>query len=85
MGSHDLTHHREYIKSRCWACDKSPIGAHHWIERCGIWICKYCFDVRKFAMTFRDAVDITQGKKPNLPTEKHDWPTLPPPRDKFQF
>lgn len=60
---------REYVRSGRWKCDKSPTGAHHWVERSpnGIFICKWCFDVRRFPRTFDLALRWTYGKKtPNI-------------------
>ena len=84
MGSHDLTHHREYIKSRCWACDKSPTGAHHWVERCGLWICKWCLDVRKFTMIYQRSV-YEERSNPNPPRVDSEWAILPQFNPKFQL
>lgn len=55
MGGKNLTY-EEYVKSGVWKCDKSPTGAHHWVElkettklaKEGYFVCIYCHDVKKF-------------------------------------
>ena len=44
---------RNYIANGLWKCDKSPTGAHYWIEverdGCyGLFDCKYCHESRLF-------------------------------------
>ena len=56
---------QEYYKSGRWKCpghgDKpSPTGSHHWLEvsrseAAGLFYCKYCFDVRRFYVTWSEA------------------------------
>ena len=57
--------HKEYIASGRWKCPPSPTNAHHWIDHHsdGIFVCKYCFDVRKFPRTFDGILKVTYGKK----------------------
>ena len=76
--------HQDYVRSGRWKCTDSPTGAHHWIERGGegIFICKWCFDVRRFPRTFEDALRWTYGKKtPNI-TLQDVGPPLPRRHDK---
>ena len=46
----------EYIRSGRWICKPSPTGAHHWVEvpevKTGQFVCKYCYDNRKFPVTY---------------------------------
>ena len=57
--------HKRYIESGRWKCSSSPTNAHHWIDHHsdGIFICKWCFDVRKFPRTFDGILKVTYGKK----------------------
>ena len=64
----------EYYRSGSWICkplppfDPSPTGAHHWIEvtevGVGIFMCKYCFESRKFATTFSNLQPKIKRSKP---------------------
>ena len=46
-----------YLRSGVWKCDKSPTGAHHWIEvkadgvAAGTFVCKHCWDNRRFPLS----------------------------------
>ncbi len=57
--------HKKYIESGRWKCPDSPTNAHHWVEHSGdgIFICKWCMDVRKFPRTFDGILKVTYGKK----------------------
>ena len=47
-----------YIRSGVWRCDKSPTGAHHWIDakvegaKSGTFVCKYCWEIKVFPLSF---------------------------------
>ena len=44
---------KEYIKSNVWKCEKSPTGAHHYVESArthGVFICKWCGEDRRFTI-----------------------------------
>lgn len=66
--------HASYIESGCWICTKSPTGAHYWkeviIHEHGIFVCKYCYEVREFPTTFDDAKRIIGGKQDGKRTNK---------------
>lgn len=54
-----------YIESGVWKCDKSPTGAHHWVEiqsdhTKGLFYCIHCFDVKKFPLTLEEASRVTR-------------------------
>ena len=56
-----------YLKSGLWKCDKSPIGAHHWIAETykggyGEFKCKWCLEVRWFPTSARYYPAIGQRK-----------------------
>ena len=51
---------KAYYESGKWKCDKSSTGAHHWLEvdrteAPGLFYCKYCYDVRRFYITWIEA------------------------------
>ena len=63
MPNRQLRQHQDYIESGCWKCDKSPTGAHYWIEtpsktkvNSGLFYCKYCLDAKKMPVHFGDAL-----------------------------
>jgi hypothetical protein len=42
---------KEYIESNVWRCEKSPTGAHHYVESVrahGVFICKWCGEDKRF-------------------------------------
>ena len=42
---------KEYMESNAWKCEKSPTGAHYWVEGLnvhGIFTCKWCAQHRRF-------------------------------------
>jgi RNase P subunit RPR2 len=44
---------KEYIESNVWRCEKSPTGAHHYVESArayGVFICKWCGEHRRFTI-----------------------------------
>jgi len=55
--------YNDYLRSDRWKCSESPTGAHHWVEHHsdGIFICKWCFDVKRFPRTFQGALEQTYG------------------------
>jgi len=67
--------YEEYYESGVWKCDKSPTGAHHWIELTssnkvkGMWCCKYCSDVTKFPLTWEEYTR-QYGAFPLTPSER---------------
>ena len=78
----DLTNEEKYLKSECWKCDDSPTGAHHWKEYDGLWVCKYCGEVRKWPKTFYEAME-REGKSQKVPLSVIE--NLPIPKDNFRI
>ena len=76
----DITNEQKYIQSGYWKCTNSPTGAHHWKEYSGLWVCKYCGDVRKWPKTFYEAME-KYGKKQPIPLNVDKGEI---PRDNFK-
>jgi hypothetical protein len=57
----------KYVKSGVWKCNKSPTGAHHWIELVGTklanqgyFVCVHCGDVTRFPVSWGDVSPYTK-------------------------
>lgn len=65
-----LMTYKQYLESDTWKCGESPTGAHHWIARGGhsegIFVCKYCMDVRKLPTAFSQAMISKDVGMPEL-------------------
>ena len=62
-------------------CNRSPTGAHHWINKYGTprWVCKHCSKVRTdMPMTWYAAV--VKGAKRSDPTRRYKKGQLQHPR-----
>ena len=70
----------DYVASDAWKCDKSPTGAHHWLEKDvdgkRIFYCKWCFDVKNFPYTFEEATGGRRYAIKLAPTS--DYEITPP-------
>lgn len=61
--------HKEYLESGVWKCTQSPTGAHYWVEinkneeTRGLFLCKYCLDVKRFPVGWGEAVAATASGK----------------------
>jgi hypothetical protein len=60
--------HHKYIKGKSWQCDdRSPTGAHYWIEtkkghESSDFTCQYCGEIRKMCNTFSGQMAIVAKK-----------------------
>ena len=52
---------RLYLEQGRWKCEKSPTGAHHWIEFVGVgkFRCIYCHAIRRFPTSWGDVRKLT--------------------------
>jgi len=48
-----------YIEGGSWRCNKSPTGAHHWVELPNtskggraIFLCQWCYDAKELPVTY---------------------------------
>lgn len=68
MGRKTESIDREYIKSGVWKCNKSPTGAHHWVEMIeterlasnGYFVCIHCLDVSRFPVHWEQVSPFTK-------------------------
>jgi len=60
--------HHKYIKGKSWQCDdRSPTGAHYWIEtkkghESSDFTCQYCGEIRKMCNSFSGQMAIVAKK-----------------------
>lgn len=56
---------KEYMESNVWKCEKSPTGAHYWVESLnlhGIFICKWCAKHERFPSHLKPLQRDTGGR-----------------------